>query len=221
MPSGSSHIPSQTFPIPGLWYWRIIDLIKEVFESPISLQFHLSPFKLFRKHPHGEDHKRIYSEMYDSDIFLEEHDKVQHASTGDPYCKQEKVIAVLMFWSDATHLATFGTAKLWPIYMLFGNLSKYIRCQPNLGATKHIAYIPQFPDSLQDKLKGFHHKWKSQHRDILAFCHHKLMHEVWKLLLDDDFLHVFHSGMVVNCYDGVQRHVYPRIFTYSADYPEK
>ena len=32
-----------------------------------------------------------------------------------------------MFWSDATHLATFGMVKLWPIYLLFGNLSKYVR----------------------------------------------------------------------------------------------
>jgi hypothetical protein len=53
-----------------------------------------------------------------------------------------------MFWSDATHLATFGTVKMWPIYMLFGNLSKYLPCQPNSGATKHLAYIPPFPDSL-------------------------------------------------------------------------
>jgi len=55
--------------------------------------------------------------MYDSDVFLDEHDKVQHAPTltEEPNCKREKVVAVLMFWSDATHLAAFGTAKLWPI----------------------------------------------------------------------------------------------------------
>jgi hypothetical protein len=47
-----------------------------------------------------------------------------------------------MFWSDLTHLANFGTAKLWPIYMLFGNLSKYIRVKPNAGAEHHVAYIP-------------------------------------------------------------------------------
>jgi hypothetical protein len=64
--------------------------------------------------------------MYDSDVFLDEHDKVQCTPTDDPTCKREKVIAALMFWSDATHLATFGTAKLWPIYMLFGNLTEYV-----------------------------------------------------------------------------------------------
>jgi len=59
-------------------------------------------------------------------MFLDMHTEVQHAQTDDPNCKQEKVVAALMFWSDTTHLATFGTARMWPIYMLFGNLSKYI-----------------------------------------------------------------------------------------------
>ncbi len=47
-----------------------------------------------------------------------------------------------MFSSDATHLTTFGTAKAWPIYLMLGNLSKYIRAQPHSGAMHHLAYIP-------------------------------------------------------------------------------
>jgi len=31
-----------------------------------------------------------------------------------------------MLWSDSTHLASFGNASLWPIYLYIGNLSKYI-----------------------------------------------------------------------------------------------
>jgi hypothetical protein len=221
VPSGSRNIPPRMFPVPGLYYRKIVALIKDAFESPISLHFHLSPYKLFRKHPNGEDDERIYSEMYDSDVFLDEHDKVQRAPTDEPNCKHEKVVAALMFWSDATHLASFGTAKLWPIYMLFGNLLKYLRCRPTSGAIKHIAYIPPFPDLLQDQLKAFHQKWDSQQRDILAHCRRGLMHGVWNLLLDDEFLHAYQYGMVVHCHDGIKRRVYPRIFTYSADYPEK
>jgi hypothetical protein len=127
----------------------------------------------------------------------------------------------LMFWSDATHLAAFGTAKMWPIYMLFGNLSKYVRCQPTSGATKHLAYIPPFPDSLQDDLKAFHHKWNTQQKDILAHCRRELMHGVWKFLLNNDFLHTYKYGMVLHCQDGIEQRIYPRVFTYSADYPEK
>jgi hypothetical protein len=154
-------------------------------------------------------------------VLLDEHDKVQRAPTGDPTCKREKVVAALMFWSDVTHLATFGTAKVWPIYLLFGNLSKYIRSQPNSGATRHLAYIPQLPDSLQDQLKTFHHKWETQQKEILTHCRRELVHAVWKFILDEDFLHAYTYGMVVRSLDGIERRVYPRIVTYSADYPEK
>ena len=60
----------------------------------------------------------------------------------DPNCKREKVVAALMVSSDATMLTDFGMAKAWPIYLMFGNLSKYIRAQPDSGAMHHLAYIP-------------------------------------------------------------------------------
>jgi hypothetical protein len=47
------------------------------------------------------------------------------------------------------------------------------------------------------------------------------MHEVWRSLLDEEFLHAFCFGFVVRCHDGIERRIYPRIFTYSVDYPEK
>ena len=47
------------------------------------------------------------------------------------------------------------------------------------------------------------------------------MHACWNILLDDDFLHAYIHGVVVKCADGITRRLYPRIFTYSADYPEK
>jgi len=47
------------------------------------------------------------------------------------------------------------------------------------------------------------------------------MHAVWRFLLNDNFIHMHTYGMVVWCHDGVERHIYLRIFTYSADYPEK
>ena len=221
VPSGSRHIPPRMFSIPGLYYRNIVGLIKETFRSPISSRFHLVPYKLFRQHPNGETNDRVYSELYDSDTFLDEHDKVQRAPTDDHSCKREKIVAALMFWSDATHLATFGTAKMWPIYMQFGNLSKYTRAKPTSGAIKHLAYFPPFPDSLQDKLKGFHQKWDSQQRDILTHCRQELVHAVWKFLLNEDFLHAYRFRIVVQCQDGLERCVYPRVFTYSADYPEK
>jgi Plavaka transposase len=204
VPSGNKLVSPRMVSIPGLYYCKITTLIKESFESPIFQMFHLSPFKLFRQHPYCKASECMYSEMYDLDVFLEEHDKVQRAPSDDPTCKREKVVTALMFWSDATHLATFGTAKPWPIYMLFGNLSKYVRCQPNSGTTKHVAYIPPFPDALRDELKSFHEKWDTQQKDVLAHCRQALMHGVWKHLLNDKFLHAYRYGMIVQCYDGTE-----------------
>lgn len=55
----------------------------------------------------------------------------------------------------------------------------------------------------------------------MAHCHRELTHAQWRLLLDDEFLYAYEHGLVVECGDGNWRRFYPRIFSYSADYPEK
>jgi hypothetical protein len=198
-------------------------VIQAAFSSPLASHFHLSPFKLLHKSPSEPEEERVFSELYNSDVFIEEHDNVQRVPLppNEPDCKRERVVAALMFWSDSTHLANFGTAKLWPIYLLFGNVSKYIRGQPNSGACQHLAYIPSLPDSFQDFATNFCSKWGTQKTDLITHCRRELMHGVWKFLLDDDFIHAYKYGIVVKCVDGIERRVYPRFFTYSADYPEK
>ena len=86
-----------------------------------------------------------YSLNSDSDAFIAAHDDIQRHGLLPPDdlgCVRKKIIAALMFWSDSTHLTDFGTAKIWPIYLVFGNLSKYIRGRPTSGAWYHLAYIP-------------------------------------------------------------------------------
>ena len=41
------------------------------------------------------------------------------------------------------------------------------------------------------------------------------------LLLDERFMDAYKNGILVECGDGVVRRLFPRILTYSADYPEK
>jgi hypothetical protein len=55
----------------------------------------------------------------------------------------------------------------------------------------------------------------------MAHCHREFFHAQWKLLLDDEFMAAYEHGIVITCGDGITRRVFPRIFTYSADYPEK
>ena len=47
------------------------------------------------------------------------------------------------------------------------------------------------------------------------------MHGIWNHLLDEEFMEAYVHGMQVECTDGIIRRFFPRIFTYSADYPEK
>ncbi|KIK80936.1 hypothetical protein PAXRUDRAFT_157298, partial [Paxillus rubicundulus Ve08.2h10] len=50
---------------------------------------------------------------------------------------------------------------------------------------------------------------------------HELMQVIWLLLMDDDFMHAYEFGIVVEFLDGICQWVFPWFFTYSADYPEK
>lgn len=132
--------PPRQFCVPGLHHRSIVDVIKATFGAVTALPFHLTPFKRIHIDSEGKE-TRIYDEVYTSEAFEEAHDKLQK-QPAEPGCKLEKVIAGLMFWSDSTHLTNFGTATVWPLYMYYANLSKYVRAKPNSGACHHLAYIP-------------------------------------------------------------------------------
>ena len=56
---------------------------------------------------------------------------------------------------------------------------------------------------------------------VLTHCKRELMHAIWCHLLDNKFMEAYVNGMPVECTNGYVRRFFPRIFTYSADYPEK
>jgi hypothetical protein len=229
-----------TYSIPGFRYRRLVNVIKAAFQDPLSRQFHLTPFSLMHRSPITNKEQRVYGELYNSEEFINEHKRVQNRSPpplDDPGCKLEKAVAALMFWSDSTHLTNFGVAKLWQIYLFFGNLSKYLRLRPSSGACQHLAYIPsvqipdivtyalahilQLPDSFESWISSWHPHWDTQRSQLMAHCRRELMQAVWKYILDNEFIHAMIYGIIVMCHDGIKRRIYPRIFTYSADYPEK
>ncbi len=57
--------------------------------------------------------------------------------------------------------------------------------------------------------------------DTITHCRRELMHKVLSLIFDQEFSAIHQDGIVIKCADGIMRHIFPRIFTYSADYPEK
>jgi hypothetical protein len=62
---------------------------------------------------------------------------------------------------------------------------------------------------------------KSATAAILTHLKRELIHKIWTFLLDQDFMYAYEHGIVIYCLDGVLRRIFPRFFTYSADYPEK
>lgn len=153
VPSGEPGVPPQPFPVPGLLHRKLTDVITAAFQETLSFRMHLSPHKIFHRSPGATEDIRVYGEMYTSDVFLEADDDVRlrgKLPPGQQGCTLEKIVAAMMLFSDATHLASFGNAKAWPIYLALGNLSKYVRACPTSDSMFHVAYIPSVSVSSLD-----------------------------------------------------------------------
>ncbi|KAG2069592.1 hypothetical protein BDR04DRAFT_942865, partial [Suillus decipiens] len=77
------------------------------------------------------------------------------------------------------------------------------------------------PDSVKDVLNGLSRILKSGVASLQTHCHRELFQACWEILLDKDFLDTYCYGIVLKCAGSVLHRVFPRIFMYSADYPEK
>jgi len=102
--------------------------------------FHFKPSELSWQRAPDHTPIRVQGELYTSPAFINAHQALQN-SPPEPGCNLPRFVVALMFWSDVTHLTTFGDAKLWPLYMFFGNESKYHRCRPSCHLCEHVAYF--------------------------------------------------------------------------------
>ncbi|KAF9548000.1 hypothetical protein CPC08DRAFT_591470, partial [Agrocybe pediades] len=198
---------------------EVPNTIKTVFQDRDSTSFHYTPFRLFWKPTPESPPERVITELYNSEAFIEEHERIQKQPP-EPGPHYETAIAAIMLWSDSTHLANFGTASMWPIYMFFGNESKYSRAKPSNFSAHHIAYLPSLSSTLQDLYRKIFDGLSASAATI-THLRRELMHAIWLLLLDEEFMRAYEHGIVILCSDGITRRIFPRFFTYSADYPEK
>ncbi|KAI9067490.1 hypothetical protein FKP32DRAFT_1673036 [Trametes sanguinea] len=223
VPFGRPDQPPRPFTVRGLGYRSLVEVITTVCSCELSAGFHYTPYRLLWQPPAGPDGhqaepQQVHGELYSSPAFLQAHAELE-ATPREPGCNLPRAIIACMAWSDSTHLAEYGNTSLWPAYLLFGNQSKYARARPSTNACHHIAYIPKIPDEIEDFIHQ--HTDKADVKKILTHCRRELMHAVWRILLGDGFVEACRHGIVVKCYDGITRRLYPRFFTYSADYPEK
>jgi Plavaka transposase len=130
---------SNIFTVPGLYLRSLSSLIRDELTKPAARWFHWRPFSQFWK-PDSAPTQRVYDELYSSPVWLEADRKVQELNI--PGCTLPRAIAGLMFWSDSTCVSEFGTKSLWPIYLYFGNQSKYDRSRPSTNAGHQVAFLP-------------------------------------------------------------------------------
>ncbi|TEB29042.1 hypothetical protein FA13DRAFT_1597683, partial [Coprinellus micaceus] len=226
----SLHPGVHHYEVPGFRYRPLVPIIEERLKDfNHADHFHIVPSELWWNPDLGSKSGqgvRVYGELYNSPAII---DAYKADLPPEPEeSNLPRYVVALMFASDETMLASFGTSKLWPIYMMFGNESKARRGKSSLKLFEEVAYlqielcspIHQIPDEFQDWYLRFSGK-NNVGNPLSTHLNRELFHAQWKILLDDAFIRAYREGICVDCFDNVRRRFYPRIFTYAADYPEK
>ena len=123
-------------------YRSLIEIIKSTCKDSEFLDWHLKGYKQMWKPSANEPDEQVHGEVWFSNQYLIYEDEIRNRRLGkgpptNPLIVKMVVLPLLLY-SDQTHLAQFGTASLWPMYMAFGLLSKYVRCKPSSLSWHHI-----------------------------------------------------------------------------------
>lgn len=139
----ANHGPcSHKIAIPDVHHRSLTHIIREsATENPEVKHYHFNGYEETWTPPYPDCAPEcVFSEVWTSDAMLQAERELL-SSMPESGCDIPRAIWPLMIWSDATHLAQFGQAKAWPIYVYDGAQSKYTRCS-GVGAAHHLAYIP-------------------------------------------------------------------------------
>ncbi|KAF7311192.1 hypothetical protein MKEN_01020700 [Mycena kentingensis (nom. inval.)] len=220
--------------VEGVPYRPLLDVIKEAFQGPLFERLHTTPFSYRRDRAYDasapdvynsidalddvglprlpDNHIDVFGEVYTSQRTLKQYNKL-------PRCAEEPVIVSLIPYSDSTHLAQFGDASLWAMYMFFGNQSKDERGRPTANAGFDQAYFPSLPESLaEDYLKYYGHPISD---DVLKFLKRELIHRLWDILLTPEFIDAWINGFPLECWDKLIRRLFPRFCDIRRRLPRK
>lgn len=133
-------VAPQDFVVEDFYHRSIVTILKERLNSTDARHFHMEPYELYWQPGGLPEPTRVHGEIYTSPAFIDTHNALQE-SPREPGCDLPRVVVALMFASDATQLTSFGQARIWPLYMHFGNDSKYRRSKPSLHLCNHVAYF--------------------------------------------------------------------------------
>lgn len=210
------------FVVDGILYRDIAEVITaELEDAEVFRNVHVTPYKEWWNPGFGDEPIRVYSESYNSDAMLQADAEMRNSPTLPhvPDGDLETFIISAILYSDSTHLASFGNASLWPIYLFPGNVSKYIRSKPTSLSAHHIAYIPTLPDTIKEFYQK-HYK-RDPSAEMLTHLGRELTHGVLRLILGGTVADAHKNPRRVRCGDNVLRRWLLRLLLHSADYKEK
>jgi hypothetical protein len=129
----------------GVFHRDIIEVISSVYRSDTAQSFNHIPFKQFWKPSEDALPERLYGEIFSSEAMIDIDEEICKScpSNDSDESDPEAISVPLLLYSDSTHLASFGTASLWPVYLFLGSQSKYVCAMPTSYACHHIAYMPK------------------------------------------------------------------------------
>lgn len=224
------------FTVEGLLYRDLIGVITEQLKDPVSFkEMYLQPFSEHWKPTKNDPPVRVYGEIYSSDAMLEAQRQLLQKLQNLPRPQPEAFLVALMIASDSTFLTQFSQASMWPIYMFFGNVSKYTRSSPESLAAHHVAYLPKVRHSpvslaqcsesaqIDDKFSEFY--MKTYHRvppsEVITHVKRELVHRVLMLMFGGRFSEAHERGIITECADRIARLWFPWLVCHSSDYPER
>ncbi|KAF9778157.1 hypothetical protein BJ322DRAFT_1175294, partial [Thelephora terrestris] len=208
------------FTVKGLLYRDLVQVITEQLKDPETFkEMYLQPFSEHWK-PTGDDTPvRVYGEVYSSDAMLDAQHGLFEKLQDVPRPRPEAFLVALMLASDSTFLTQFSQASMWPVYMFFGNTSKYTRCSPSSLSTHHVAYLPKIDEQFSDFYVKTYHQVPSP--DVLAFVKRELVHRVLRLMFGGKFSEAHTHGIITECADRIARLWFPWLVCHETDYPER
>jgi hypothetical protein len=130
------------FEIKGVLYRKLVDVIKGVLQSDAGSDFHYIPFSEHWKPSPDGPTVRVYGEAFSSDAMRKAYEEIRQKNPMRDGPDVEVAIVSMSIYSDSTRLGNFGPTSLWPMYIFFGNQSKYDRGRPSSFAAHHVAYFP-------------------------------------------------------------------------------
>lgn len=130
------------FIVDDFYHRPLVGVVRSIFANSLYFSnFVLEPYELRYQPPTGGPELGVYGEMYCSKYWRDAHAEIQRLprKSDDTY---PRIIAMAMLHSDGMLLGNFGGQSAWPVYLQFGNESKYRRHRVKATNVFQIAHLP-------------------------------------------------------------------------------